>query len=280
MQDRAVCPSTSTVQAPHCPSPQPNLLPGQSEVVAKDREQAVAGFAVNLVRAAVHLQFVSRHNPKSYTRPTRLSPAADSRYIDGRYRLNRKEGCTVSQLPLYVRIMGEDWTQIAAPVRALHATDSTIHARGRFRIERGRGRVANVLARVLRLPRPSEAADIALTVTAEAGGERWLRVFDGRDLETRQSQSGRLELAERFGLFEIRFHLDTRDGSLLYIQRDAALRAGSLRLRIPGAWAPSVTAREDPAGADRIKVTVRVDLPGHRRLIAYDGIIQVQNTRT
>jgi hypothetical protein len=180
--------------------------------------------------------------------------------------------------PLYERIMGQSWTQIAEPVRCLHATHSIVRAHGVLRIEHAGGVVARLLARMLRLPRPSDAADTRLTVTARTGGEHWQRVFNGRHLATRQYECARGELAERFGILELRFRLDARDGSLLYIQREATLLVASFRVRIPVAWAPRVTAREDPAGPNQIKVAVRVTLPVIGPLIAYDGIIQVEKT--
>jgi hypothetical protein len=39
-----------------------------------------------------------------------------------------------------------------------------------------------------------------------------------------------------------------------------------------------VEAREDPAGPDRIEVTVRVTFPAIGQLIAYDGIIEIEGT--
>jgi hypothetical protein len=178
---------------------------------------------------------------------------------------------------LYMRIIGDSWTQIAEPVRRLHDTDSIVRAHGRLRIEHGRSHVARFLARLLRLPRPGTAAETRLIVTARASGEHWQRTFDGRRLETQQYQSSESELAERFGVLEFRFHLDASDGSLLYLQREAAFLVGPVRLRIPVAWAPQVEAREDPAGATGVRIDVRVALPGVGRLITYDGIIEVED---
>jgi len=172
--------------------------------------------------------------------------------------------------------MGASWTQVADPVRALHATG--VRARGRFRIEHGRTRTTRLLARMLRLPRPAAAAEIRLIVTTGPGVEHWLRTFDGRRLETHQYEAGEFELAERFGLLEFRFHLLASDGSLLYLQREAAFRFGSVRLRVPSSWAPRIQAREDPAGPERVSVHVRVSLPGLGPLITYDGFVDVEGT--
>lgn len=179
-------------------------------------------------------------------------------------------------VPLYARVMGDSWSQIAEPVRGVHATHSITRAHGCVRIEHGRHHLARVLARMLRLPRPSAAAETELIVTARDGGEEWQRTFNGRRLETRQYEWNESELAERYGILEFRFRLDASGGGLLYVQREAALLFGVGRLRIPGLWAPHVQAREDSAGPRRVKVEVSVVLPGIGLLIAYDGIIDVE----
>jgi hypothetical protein len=175
--------------------------------------------------------------------------------------------------------MGDSWSQIAEPVRRLHATHSIVRAHGHLRIQHGSHPVARLLAWMLRLPHACAAADARLIVTARADGERWQRTFNGRRLETRQYESQRFGLAERFGMLELGFRLEAADGSLLYVQREAALRVGPVRLRIPVSWAPRVEGRVDPAGPARVKVDVLVALPGVGPLIAYDGLIEVEDAR-
>src|SRR5437867_9899788 len=96
----------------------------------------------------------------------------------------------------YARLLGASWLQLAEPVRSVHATPPTMHARGRLRIEHGRSHLARFLARLLRLPRASEAAETP----------------------TRQYQAAAGELAERFGVLEFRFRLEVSEGSLLFRQ--------------------------------------------------------------
>lgn len=174
--------------------------------------------------------------------------------------------------------MGDAWNRLTEPVRCVHAPRSIVRAHGRVRIEHGRHSVARFLARMLRLPPPGASVATQLIVTARADGERWHRTFNGRRLDTRQCESSGTGLVERFGILEFRFRLDATDGSLVYVQREAALRAGPLRLLIPAAWAPRIEAREDPAGPNRVKVDVRIALPGLGPLITYDGIIDVVDT--
>ena len=52
---------------------------------------------------------------------------------------------------------------------------------------------------------------------------------------------------------------------------------GSVRLRIPPPLAPRIEAREDAVDPWSFNVDVRVVLPGSRLLIAYDGIVDVED---
>jgi hypothetical protein len=179
---------------------------------------------------------------------------------------------------LYARLLGPSWLQVAEPVRFIHATESTVRARGRLRIAHGRSHVARVLARLLRLPRASEAAETRLVITSRSDVEQWLRTFDDRRLDTRQYQAGEGELAERIGVLEFRFRLEASEGSILFRQLEAAFLFGSVRLRLPAMWAPRVEAREDPAGARQIRVHVRVEFPALGPVLTYDGTIDIEET--
>lgn len=177
---------------------------------------------------------------------------------------------------LYARLLGASWLQVAEPVRFAHASRSTVRAHGRLRIERGRTHAARLFARLLRLPRPSAAAETRLVVTPGDNGEQWRRTFDDRRLDTRQYEAGDGELAERIGILEFRFRLEASEGNLLFRQLEAAFVLGSVRVPLPVAWAPRVEAREDPAGAHRVRVHVRVALPAVGTVLTYDGTMDIE----
>jgi len=181
---------------------------------------------------------------------------------------------------LYARVLGPSWLQLAEPIRFAHAPEPIVCARGRLRIARGRSRVARFLAALVRLPRASTAAETRLVVTPLGDVEHWRRTFDGRCLATRQYPTGGRELGERFGVLEFRFRLEASEGSLVFRQVEAALVFGSVRVRVPEAWAPRVEAREDPAGARHIDIHVRVVLPALGPVLTYDGIIELEEQRT
>jgi hypothetical protein len=178
---------------------------------------------------------------------------------------------------LYVRIIGEAWSQMAEPIRRVHSGESPLRVSGRLRVEHGSHALARALARLLRLPRAAAAAETQLTVTAGPDGDQWQRAFDGRRFETRQYEAGALELAERFGVLEFRFRLDTSCGELRYVQREVAIVFGPVRWRMPAACAPRVEALESPAGPTSMRIAVRVEIPGVGQLIGYDGVVHIED---
>jgi hypothetical protein len=175
--------------------------------------------------------------------------------------------------------LGPSWLQVAESIRLAHATQPTVRGRGSFRVRHGSGHLTRLIARLLRLPRPCDAAETRLIVTSHGDVEQWLRAFDDRRLNTRQYQSGEGELAERVGALEFRFRLDASDGSLLYRQHEVALMLGTFRLRLPAGWAPRVEAREDSAGAQQVRVRVLVSIPALGPVLTYEGIIEYEEPR-
>src|SRR5260221_1927940 len=184
-------------------------------------------------------------------------------------------GLPVGEQPaLYAAVMGSAWLELAEPIRVAHAS-TTVRARGRLRIGHGRGPAARWLARLLGLPRANDGAETRLVITPDGGGGVWRRTFDERRLDTRQYRAGDGELAERFGVLELRFRLDASQGSLVFRQTEAAFLCGTVRLRIPAVLAPRVDAREDPAGPRQVSIRVRVVLPAVGPRPTYDGTLEL-----
>lgn len=177
---------------------------------------------------------------------------------------------------LYARLLGSSWHQLAEPVRSIHCAHATVVAAGPLRIVHGRSRIVGLLTRLLRLPRAHPAAPTRLVIAPREDEEQWRRTFDGRRLETRQYEAGEGELAERIGVLEFRFRLEVSEGGLRYRQTDAAFPIGSVRLRLPPAWMPRVDAREDPAGAHRVRVHVSVEVPALGPVLTYDGTVEIE----
>ena len=173
---------------------------------------------------------------------------------------------------LYPRVLGESWWTLAESVRRAHAIGRD--RRGCFRVSHGASWLARRLVRWSGLPRAAGAAKVRLRIDSEGSGQRWERHFDDELFTTKQWTEGS-RLVERFGAWELRFDLRVEDEALRYVQRAARLCLGTLRLRVPLAWAPLVSAKETGDGPERVLVTVTVTLPVVGSLIAYEGYLDV-----
>jgi hypothetical protein len=173
---------------------------------------------------------------------------------------------------LYERLVGEGWGGLDEQVRRLHLC---ARGAGTFAVRRGEGHFARVVARVLGLPQSGEAVPLLLSVETHAGGERWRRDFAGREFITEQGEHANGLLAERTGPFELLFRLTAEGGALAYRQEGAALRVGSLRVKLPRLFAPCVEAWERAeAGGVRVSVCVTASLFGP--LISYEGLVSLK----
>ena len=171
---------------------------------------------------------------------------------------------------LYERLVGEGWGGLDEPVRRFHLCARGV---GVFKVRRGEGRLARVVARLMGLPENGEEVPLLLSVEPHGGGERWRREFAGREFVTEQGEHSGL-MAERTGPFELRFRLKSEGGSLLYASEGAALRVKSLRVRLPRLLAPRVEAWERADEGGDVRVFVRVTAPLVGPLIRYEGLVK------
>ena len=124
------------------------------------------------------------------------------------------------------------------------------------------------------LPIEGDDVPIALTICNVQDGEQWTRRFGDKVFHSRQSAAGGL-LVERFGLMEFRFQLSVEDGSLVYRQQRASIRAGALSVALLSRLAARIAARESRSqGLDKVHVAVRVELPGLGLLVSYEGDVE------
>ena len=174
---------------------------------------------------------------------------------------------------LYERLVGEGWGVLDEPVRRFH-----LRARGTgtFAVQRGGGRLARVVARLMGLPEGGEGVPLLLSVEPHGGGERWRRSFAGSEFVTEQGEHAAGLLAERAGPFELLFRLKAEGGALSYNQEMAALRVKSLRVRLPRLLAPRVEAWERADEGGGVRVSVRVTAPLTGPLISYEGLVRTE----
>jgi hypothetical protein len=177
---------------------------------------------------------------------------------------------------LYMGLLGAAWAELDAAVRRMHPTGG-VRAAGRFRIRRGAGGAARLLAWLGRLPSAGEAVEVRLRVEARGEVECWRRAFGAVSLVSLQGPGRGGLLVERIGLLVLGFRLEVEDRALMYRPAGCALRIGRLSLPLPAAVAPRVAARE-AAAADGagVEIAVEVRVPRVGLVLAYDGRIRVE----
>jgi hypothetical protein len=147
-----------------------------------------------------------------------------------------------------------------------------------LRVANGTNAASRLLARLLRFPGPGDAVDTTLLVTRNAdGSERWQRTFDGRQFDSRQHPDGHGGFTERFGATEFTFRTDAVGKGVVYTHTATALAAGPIRIPLPRACTPRITAREDVVGPRQRRVNVCVDVPILGVLLTYGGTIDLDD---
>ena len=181
-------------------------------------------------RAALHVFAIARQGA---TDALRLSVIRDARIRIGRHCRRREDA---HRTAVHMRVMGDSWARLRNQSAARTQRAPSLRAHGYLRIEHGRRPLARVLARMLRLPRPNAAAETRLIVTSS---RRWRTLAadiqraaprhaavdrESRESDSCESESRESELAERFGILELRFRLDASG------RRPAVCSASSGRL--------------------------------------------------
>ena len=177
---------------------------------------------------------------------------------------------------LYERLMRTAWGRVGEAVRQFHGTRSGLRASGMFRIVSGERWLARLLARVLGLPKASEAAALRLEVTPQGEGERWSRQFGQDRLVSIQQPGPENVLIERHGLAEFLFRLREEQGAIIYETQRVAMCLGPLRLPLPRWLAPQVTASEAPGTQpNRVLTRVMIKAPFVGVLLQYEGEVVI-----
>ncbi len=145
--------------------------------------------------------------------------------------------------------------------------------RGVFAVERGRGVLARLLGGLMRLPLAGDSVVVELDVVPEGNGERWIRRFDSRKLETYVCDHGSGRWSERFGPLEFWFRIETIGGAgIRHRQERCRFGFGSLTIPLPRFVAPRVDSVETPGSKPRAHhVRVTIDAPVVGRLLYYEG---------
>lgn len=108
--------------------------------------------------------------------------------------------------PLYQRVLGEAWSRLPAPIRAMHELDGEKIVTGEATVIRGKGPLAWLVGLVMGFPKAGEGVPVTVKFTARTLGSRrgelWRRTFAGQSFQSFQEDGrGRSEglVVERFG---------------------------------------------------------------------------------
>jgi hypothetical protein len=172
-------------------------------------------------------------------------------------------------LPLYARVMGEDFARLPPAVRALHLVNGDLGASGMAEVVRGKGLIARLLCGLMGFPPSAAEVPVSVWMREEEGVETWRREFGAAAFSSRLSRRGTL-LVERFGPLRFGFALRREpDGLSMHFAR---WWLGPVPM--PRALMPRGIAREREADG-RFHFDVPVALPLTGPVIHYRGWLKV-----
>jgi hypothetical protein len=173
--------------------------------------------------------------------------------------------------PLYERILGKTWAQLAPEIRQLHSVTATSSFAGRCTVDRGRSPIAWLIAMIIGFPEAGADQSISVQLTREGDGERWVRTSGARTFSSVQTPGrGRLEwlVRERFGPVSVDMALVVDGQTLHYIIRGWALFGISMPLFLGPRSTAVESAKDGQFGFD---VTVSHPLTG--LIVRYRGLL-------
>lgn len=172
------------------------------------------------------------------------------------------------KLPLFGRLPGIELEALAPSIRTLHLRPNDGRYRGEVEVERGRGVMAALCIRALRLP-PDGRGPIEVDIAIDGDAERWTRHIGGGTLRSLLWAEDGL-LCERIGGVTLRFALRAHAGEMHW----QAVGARWLGLPLPANAFMGVVAREyDEAG--RYHFDASATLPWIGLLLRYRGWLDV-----
>jgi|HubBroStandDraft_1064217.scaffolds.fasta_scaffold03079_8 hypothetical protein len=173
--------------------------------------------------------------------------------------------------PLYERILGASWSQLALAIRQLHSVTSVSSYAGRCTVDRGRNPLAWLIATLVGFPKAGADQNIAVQLIADGGRERWVRTCGGRTFSSVQMPGrGRSEwlLRERFGPISVDMALVVDGPTLRYIVRRWALFGISMPLFLGPRSAAAESVVEGQFSFD-----VAVSHPLTGLIVRYRGVL-------
>ncbi len=185
---------------------------------------------------------------------------------------NRYRGGVANGLPLYRRLLGEQFTRLPSVLQRFHDVPGGARARGELRVTRGTGVIARVAGLFGGFPAAGERVPLDLEVRVEGERERWIRRFEDVSLESLQWEEGAL-FAESAGPVVLLFRLEAEGGAM----RFRFVRARMLGIPLPRFASPSaeVDLTQGPTD-DTWHIDVRLSAPLAGQILRYEGVIRYE----
>jgi hypothetical protein len=162
-------------------------------------------------------------------------------------------------------------------VNRFHFGSGDVVGEGTFRVWRSRTRRGRLLGALLRLPRPSDATRVTLSIRrppVEAHAEPveyWSRRFGADRMDTLQTSEGE-SLVERVGRTELRFNIAVVDDGLCFVHTGTRVRLGPWSVRVPRRLAPRIEASVGASPDQlRLRVWVQISAMGVGPVLSYAG---------
>ena len=170
---------------------------------------------------------------------------------------------------LYRRVLGDAWTLLPAPLKAVHDFTSRLSLEGSATVERGRGVLAYVIAALFRFPKAGRNVPVRVEFQRRGQAELWRRTFAGRSFASLQFEgAGRSDklIVERFGPFAFGLALVFGEGKLRLVVR----RWSFLGLPLPRRLAPGGESYEFAEGG-RFHFHIEIAHPLTGPIVRYRG---------
>lgn len=168
---------------------------------------------------------------------------------------------------VFAGLLGEAFADLAAPVRALHASDGPPCWQGQCVVSRGSHPLARLCAWAARLPPAGQGVPTTVQFQRRSDQEIWTRRFGAAAMRSRMwPHHGRLR--ERLGLVQFDFGLSVSNGGIVW--NTLGVRVFGL-LPLPAAWFARVHCRESADALGRYTFDVQASLPWIGPVVRYQG---------
>jgi hypothetical protein len=170
------------------------------------------------------------------------------------------------------QILGGAFDRLPPQVHHLHSALTETMWRGTAEVRRGRSIAASFVAWMFGFPRAGAGVPVSVTISPEADGERWTRMFAGRAFTSRLTNgTGRDDylLIEQLGLASVALGLVVEGDRLCLVPRRWRL----FGIPMPSALVPRGTSFEGEEDG-QFSFDVSIDLPLIGLVVAYRGTLR------